>query len=156
MVCEPTAKIDVANVATLGAAELLSVVLAIRTPPSKKETVPVGAVVAVVVSDTVAVNVTDCPRLEGLGVGGVVDKLVVVLSTAALVPAAAKRKANKIASKRAQKRPADRTDRDIVPLCVDSSERRRPGGASKLCNCFRRSAGNFVTKGLLGQQKSDS
>jgi hypothetical protein len=76
MVCDPTRSTDVWNVATLGALLLLSVALPIKIPPSKKETVPVGAVAGVGKSATVAVNVAAVPSVAGV----VAERVVVVTS----------------------------------------------------------------------------
>ena len=67
---------ELANVAVLGAAELFSAIVAIKTPPSKKETVPVGAVAGVGLSATVAVNVAAVPSVAGV----VAERVVVVTS----------------------------------------------------------------------------
>jgi len=88
MVCEPTESTDVVNVATADVV-LTSGAVPINTLPSKKETVPLlGTAKVVVVSVTVAVSVAGVPNVAELGA----VKTVIVLSTAAQIPAAANRK----------------------------------------------------------------
>jgi hypothetical protein len=58
MVWPPTESDELENVAT----PLVSVPAPMEVPPSKKVTVPVGVPPA---PDTVAVNVTDCPKTDG-------------------------------------------------------------------------------------------
>ena len=84
MECEPTLRTDVLNVATPGAAPS-SVALPIKTPPSKKETTPTGAVAGVGVSATVAVSVAGVPSVAEVGA----VRMVVVSSWATQMPVAA-------------------------------------------------------------------
>src|SRR5437868_14831205 len=63
MVCVPTLRADVENVAT---PEALRVPGPRTVAPSRKLTVPVGVPAPGAVAVTVAVNVTDAPTIEGL------------------------------------------------------------------------------------------
>ena len=71
--CCPTAKLDVANVAT---PEAFSVPVPNAVAPSMNVTVPVGAVDPLVV--TVVVNITEEPKMEGF----VLEAKVVVVVAA--------------------------------------------------------------------------
>jgi hypothetical protein len=64
--CEPAVSVEVLNVAVSGL-EPLSVPVPIAVPPSLKVTVPLGSgVVPATCGATVAVNVTNCPVVDGL------------------------------------------------------------------------------------------
>src|SRR5438876_82957 len=68
MVCVPTVRADVLNVAVVTPALVLSVPRPMLVPPSKKVTVPLGLPAAVVpgpATFTVAVKITDCPDDDG-------------------------------------------------------------------------------------------
>ena len=116
--CDPTLSIEVLNEAIPGA-DPLSAALPIKTPPSKKETAPTGAVAGVGVSATVAVNVTGVPSVAEVGA----VKTVVVSSWAALIPVAAQRKN---AKKRRQRNIPDGMDRAIEVTFVWTAAVRTP------------------------------
>lgn len=63
MVWLPTASADVVNVAT---PEPFNVPVPMELPPSRKLTVPLGVPAPGDAAETVAVNVTDWPKTEGL------------------------------------------------------------------------------------------
>ena len=71
----PTAKADVVNVAS----PPLSVPVPMGLPPSRKVTVPVGVPVPGGTGETVAVKVTDWPKIEGF-----CDEITVVVLSALL------------------------------------------------------------------------
>jgi hypothetical protein len=66
MLCEPTGRLEVVKVAVVTPPEVLRSPYPITAEPSTKVTLPVGVLGgAAPVSVTVAVNVTDCPRING-------------------------------------------------------------------------------------------
>jgi hypothetical protein len=62
--CDAIVSVDVMHVAVL---PVSGAAVQIAVAPSKKSTLPVGVPTAGAVTETVAVNVTDCPMLEGFG-----------------------------------------------------------------------------------------
>ena len=64
MVCEPAPSVDTVQVAVPNEAATLHDPIVV--PPSLKSTVPAGVPEPGVTAETVALNVTDCPEVDGL------------------------------------------------------------------------------------------